>query len=200
MFKAPSKPTLLSLVPFPIKPTIVIMAANGQGAAAHQLIQINWVDEDGRIESVRVWGYARNVADPLNGPRVDIEVLQTALFGVQQGEATNRALRRINRKRQRKEEATKKESRRRVENLVKIAAEKAVAKAAQRREIEEMEEMERRGREEDIPNQDQEDHQGEEVEDIPQMEGAGGHDDEFEFRMVPRSQALVAAGEIFRRG
>ena len=76
------------------------MASNNMPAPSQQLIQINWVSEGGKVESVRVWGYARTVTDPISAvPRVDVEVLQSALFGVQAGGATTRALRRINKKR-----------------------------------------------------------------------------------------------------
>ena len=141
------------------------MAAANAQAPTQQLIQINWIDEDGKVESVRVWGYARTVNDPLmTGPRVDVEVLQSALFGVQSGSATNKALQKITRKRKRREEAARQDRKRKLDDLFLQVAERAVEVAARRRELEE----EARRNEEEIAGAE-EGIEGETVEVAPKM-------------------------------
>lgn len=159
------------------------MAAANAQAPAQQLIQINWIDGDGKVDSVRVWGYARTVNDPLMiGPRVDVEVLQSALFGIQPGSAINKALQKITRKRKRREEAVRKDRKRKLDDLFLRVAERAVEVAARRRELEE----EARRNEEEIAGEEEE-NGGEDAEYTPPVDRAGGHNEEdFNFVMVPR--------------
>ena len=80
------------------------MAAPSTSSPTHapQLITLTWTSEEGRVESVRLWGFARTVTDCLwAAPRIDVEVLQTAVYGVQRGEPTNNFLRETGRKRRR---------------------------------------------------------------------------------------------------
>ena len=87
---------------------------------------------------MRVWGYARTVNDPLmTGPQVNMEVLQSALFGVQPGSATNKALQKVTQKRKRREEVARQDRKRKLDDLFLRVAERAVEVAARRRELEE---------------------------------------------------------------
>ena len=76
---------------------------------APQLVTITWMDDE-QPQTVRLWGHARNVLDPLTpASRVDIEVVQAHLPGLPQGAATSRQLQRFRRKRQREQEEEKEE-------------------------------------------------------------------------------------------
>ena len=162
------------------------MAAANAQALAQQLIQINWIDGDGKVESVWVWGYARTVNDPLMiGPRVDVEVLQSTLFGVQPGSATNKALQKVTQKRKRREEATRQDRKRKLDDLFLRVAERVVEVAARQRELEE-----ERGRNEE---EAMEENRGEDAEYAPPEDGAGGNNDEdFNFVMVPWREGIDA--------
>ena len=116
-------------------------------------------------------------------PRVDVEVLQSALFGVQTGGATTRALRRINRKRLRGEEEAERSRRRRLDTLVQRMADRALEVAMRRRELED---EARRDEREATPTEEEGD-----ANYAPQDTGAGaGDDNDFNFRMVPRPEGL----------
>ena len=147
------------------------MASGTAPTPAQQLIQINWVDNEGRIDNVRVWGYARTISDPLSPvARVDVEVVQSALFGVPAGAATTRALRRLNRKRRREEKEAEEARKRKREEFMWEMGEKAVDMVLKRKAVEEIGgrstmAVEEAREEEDIPYDPREHHLESEDED-----------------------------------
>ena len=114
---------------------------------AKQFIQLHWTEEDGKVQVIRFWGYARSVPDPLiNGPRVDIEMCQPAIIGIPEGLQTARAQRKIERKKRRREDERVK-WRRGVDAIIEGVAEQTADILARMREEERGEE---RAREEKI--------------------------------------------------
>ena len=93
-----------------------------------QLISINW-EEDGVVNTIRMWGHARTVTDPVtHAARVDVELRQKAIFSFPYGAATTAELGRMEKKRKREKQAERRRLRQRckAENEARRAAPEAV--------------------------------------------------------------------------
>ena len=107
------------------------------------------------MELVRLWGFARTVTDALwEAPRVDVEILQTAVYGVQQGGATNNFLRETGRKRRRQAVRTERARKCRIDELILQMANTAADVALRRRDEEE--DAQRQRVEEDVQEEEEE--------------------------------------------
>ena len=101
------------------------------------------------MQTTRVWGYARTITDTLwSEARVDVEVLQAAVFGIPPGAETTQFLRVAGQKRRRHARRSERARKRRIDDLVLQVANSAADVALRRREEEEENERRREDEEE----------------------------------------------------